>query len=83
MAGFLYLCGLVGLIGAILALLTAPVLMLTPAISAILGAVLLFGFGRLIDEIISIQKNTRETADYFRWLRARQEGQAPKQPNSG
>ena len=78
MAGFLYLCGFVGLIGAVLALLTSPVLMLTPAISAILGAILLFGFGRLIDEAISIQKNTREAADYFRWLRERQERQQPK-----
>jgi hypothetical protein len=37
---------------------------------------LLVGIGRLVVAALAIQKNTREVADYFRWLRERQETQS-------
>jgi hypothetical protein len=40
---------------------------------------LLVGIGRMVLATLAIQKNTREVADYFSWLRARQELQAANQ----
>jgi hypothetical protein len=40
---------------------------------------LLVGIGRMVLATLAIQKNTREVADYFNWLRERQELQAAKQ----
>jgi hypothetical protein len=40
---------------------------------------LLVGIGRMVFATLAIQKNTREVADYFNWLRERQESQAAKQ----
>ena len=40
---------------------------------------LLVGIGRMLLATLAIQKNTREVADYFSWLRERQELQAAKQ----
>ena len=40
---------------------------------------LLVGIGRMLSATLAIQKNTREVADYFSWLRERQELQAAKQ----
>jgi hypothetical protein len=37
---------------------------------------LLVGIGRMVLATLAIQKNTREVADYFKWLRERQELQA-------
>ena len=37
---------------------------------------LLVGIGRMVLATLAIQKNTREVADYFNWLRERQELQA-------
>jgi hypothetical protein len=36
---------------------------------------LLLGISRLVVAALAIQKNTREVADYFEWLRERQEAQ--------
>jgi hypothetical protein len=41
--------------------------------------VLLVGIARMVFATLAIQKNTREVADYFSWLRERQELQAAKQ----
>jgi len=40
---------------------------------------LLVGIARMVVATLAIQKNTREVADYFNWLRERQELQAAKQ----
>ena len=40
---------------------------------------LLVGIGRMVLATLAIQKNTREVADYFNWLRERQELQAAQQ----
>ena len=40
---------------------------------------LLVGIARMVIATLAIQKNTREVADYFNWLRERQELQATKQ----
>jgi CHASE3 domain sensor protein len=40
---------------------------------------LLVGIGRMVFATLAIQRNTREVADYFQWLRERQEVQAAKQ----
>jgi hypothetical protein len=40
---------------------------------------LLVGIARMVIATLAIQKNTREVADYFNWLRERQELQAAKQ----
>jgi hypothetical protein len=40
---------------------------------------LLVGIARMLIATLAIQKNTREVADYFNWLRERQELQAAKQ----
>ena len=40
---------------------------------------LLVGIGRMLLATLAIQKNTREVADYFNWLRERQELQAAEQ----
>jgi hypothetical protein len=40
---------------------------------------LLVGIGRMVFATLAIQKNTREVADYFNWLRERQEAQAQRQ----
>jgi hypothetical protein len=37
---------------------------------------LALGIGRLVLAALAIQKNTREAADYFRWLRDRQEARS-------
>ena len=37
---------------------------------------LLVGIGRLVVAALAIQKNTREVADYFRWIRERQDAQS-------
>lgn len=37
---------------------------------------LLVGIGRLVLAALAIQKNTREVADYFQWLRERQDAQS-------
>ncbi len=44
---------------------------------------LLLGIGRLVVAALAIQKNTREVADYFQWLRERQDAQRiPKEPGA-
>jgi hypothetical protein len=44
---------------------------------------LLLGIGRLVVAALAIQKNTREVADYFQWLRERQAAQRiPKEPGA-
>jgi hypothetical protein len=40
---------------------------------------LLVEIARMVIATLAIQKNTREVADYFNWLRERQELQAAKQ----
>jgi hypothetical protein len=37
---------------------------------------LLLAMGRLVLAALAIQKNTREVADHFKWLRERQEAQS-------
>ena len=37
---------------------------------------LLLAMGRLVLAALAIQKNTREVADHFEWLRERQEAQS-------
>jgi CHASE3 domain sensor protein len=37
---------------------------------------LLLAMGRLVFAALAIQKNTREVADHFKWLRERQEAQS-------
>jgi hypothetical protein len=37
---------------------------------------LLVAMGRLVLAALAIQKNTREVADHFKWLRERQEAQS-------
>jgi hypothetical protein len=70
MAAVLYLFGGLGLAGAIVALVNAPVLMATPAITAVLTAFLLLGIGRLISLAEAIDANTRKSAEHLRALRA-------------
>lgn len=75
MPGFLYFIGCCALLGGIFAMVVSPVIMMAPAVGTIVSAFLLFGFGRLVEEAILIQKNTRSVAEYFQWLRKRQEAQ--------
>ena len=45
---------------------------------------LLLAMGRLVLAALAIQKNTREVADHFKWLRERQEAQSQsRQATSG
>jgi hypothetical protein len=50
--------------------------------SGVISGILLIAFGKLIHEAEQIRKNTRSTADYFDWLRKRQEDQT-KRPQAG
>ena len=43
---------------------------------------LLVGIARMVIATLAIQKNTREVADYFNWLRERQELQQPNRRRS-
>ena len=70
MAVVLYVFGGLGLAGAIFALLNAPVLMVTPAITAVLTAFLLLGIGRLLSLADAIDANTRKATEHLRALRA-------------
>jgi hypothetical protein len=58
---------------------------LVASIAGIIGGALLIGFAKLIEEAGEIRKNTRSTADYFEWLRKRQQEQTnrPPAPSSG
>ena len=45
-------------------------------LALLIMVLLLVGIGRLVVAALAIQSNTREVADYFRWIRERQDAQS-------
>lgn len=71
MATILFLIGIVTIVVGLVILVNAPVLMLAPAFGVVVSGFLFLGLSALLDKLDAIANNTRETANYFRWLSAR------------